>query len=204
MAPPGIPGFNPGDAAADGAPKKKFFPKKFAGVGSYLEFFYLTVVSGEQFYPKPPSLSSVAEKKSVKPLPNAVKKKRFNFRLRKMIAPKAPVTVLNEMVGAVQFTFVDNPPLPPHMMMGPMGGPPCQLFTAQCSVDGEYFTGTGPTKSIAKNICAEHAIQYVVGQRSTSQASKPQGVDDQGKPLLPHQVCLASSAVSQIILNFIG
>jgi hypothetical protein len=31
--------------------------------------------------------------------------------------------------------------------------------------EGKGFTGTGPTKQIAKNICAEHVIQHVVSQR---------------------------------------
>lgn len=64
-----------------------------------------------------------------KSIPNSIKKKRINFRLRKIISPKAPIMVLNEMVGAVSYQFVDNPPMP---MMNPMMAG--HLFTAQCSV----------------------------------------------------------------------
>jgi hypothetical protein len=63
----------------------------------------------------------------VKPLPAAVRKKRINFRLRKILTPKSPLMVLNEMVGSVTYNFVDNPQVP----MNP--GMP-HLFTAQCNV----------------------------------------------------------------------
>ena len=75
--------------------------------------------------------------------------------------------VLNEMAGSVSYTFVENPPMP----MQP--GMP-HLFTAQCVVDGETFTGTGPSKQIAKNICAEHAIQAVVSKKCSDPKNKMQ------------------------------
>ena len=62
--------------------------------------------------------------KGFKPISKATKKKRINFRLRKLITPKAPVMVLNEMVGAVTYTFVE-----PSMV--PVPG---NFFTAQCEV----------------------------------------------------------------------
>ena len=118
-----------------------------------------------------------------------MKRKRINFRLRKVIVPKSPIMVLNEMVGAVNYNFVDtHPPMP----MQP-GQPPMQLFTATCNVrhliplcvveyrcmsltnlqvEGENFMGTGPSKQIAKNICAEHCIQYIVTKRCTESKNK--------------------------------
>ncbi len=121
-----------------------------------------------------------------KAIPAAVKRKRVNYRLRKLIAPKAPLQVLNEMVGAVSYSFVDNPQggFPPgmaeHMQFH-------SLYTAQCVVEGEYFTGTGPSKAIAKNICAEHAIQFVVSRRATDPAKLDQTNAETGKPLQPNQ-----------------
>jgi hypothetical protein len=54
--------------------------------------------------------------------------------------PKSPIMVLNEMVGAVNYTFSDtHPPMP---MMN-MNCPPMQLFTATCmvrSLFGLYYT----------------------------------------------------------------
>ena len=90
--------------------------------------------------------------------------------------------VLNEMAGQVNYTFVENPPMP--LQMRP-GMPP--LFTAQCEVDEETFTGTGPSKQIAKNICAEKAIQHVV-VRKCEASSKIEQKNDQGKPLKPNQM----------------
>ena len=39
-------------------------------------------------------------------------------------------------------------------------------------VEGENFMGTGPSKQIAKNICAEHCIQYIVTKRCTESKNK--------------------------------
>ena len=127
---------------------------------------------------------SILDKTANRPksISNAVKRKRINFRLRKMIVPKAPLMVLNEMVGAVNYQFVDNPPMP---MMNP--GMQMQMYTAQCWVDGQTFTGTGPSKQIAKNICAEHAIQFVVSKKCTDPKNRNQ-IDEMGRPLQPNQV----------------
>jgi len=125
-------------AAANAAGKKGFFKGKFGGVS------------------KP------------KPVSAAVRKKRMNFRLRKILTPKSPLMVLNEIVGGVNYTFVDTP----STMLTP--GIP-HLFTAQCEIEGETFSGTGPSKQIAKNICAEHVIQFVVTKKCTEK--KPPVVD---------------------------
>jgi len=125
-------------AAAAAAAGKKFFKGKFGGIS------------------KP------------KPVSAAVRKKRMNFRLRKILTPKSPLMVLNEIVGGVNYTFVDTP----STMLTP--GIP-HLFTAQCEIEGETFSGTGPSKQIAKNICAEHVIQFVVTKKCTEK--KPPVVD---------------------------
>lgn len=119
-----------------------------------------------------------------KPIPNSIKKKRNNFRLRKLIVPKAPLMVLNEMVGQVNYTFVDNPPEVMAQMRP--GLPP--LFTAKCQLEGnETFFGTGPSKQIAKNICAEHAIQSVVVKKCETSKTLEQK-NEEGEPLKPNQM----------------
>ena len=40
-------------------------------------------------------------------------------------------------------------------------------------VDDQTFSGTGPSKQIAKNICAEHVIQYVVTKKCNENRNKP-------------------------------
>lgn len=119
-----------------------------------------------------------------KPIPNSIKKKRTNFRLRKVIVPKAPLMVLNEMIGSVNYNFIDAPPPMPN---GMGIQPPMHLFTAQCVVDGITFSGTGPSKQIAKNICAEHAIHSVVVKKSEQAKIKEQS-DPDGNPLKPNQM----------------
>lgn len=132
-------------SGAIGAAGKKFFPKKFGGV------------------------------QKMKPVSAAVRKRRMNFRLRKILTPKSPLMVLNEIVGGVNYTFVDTP----TSMLTP--GIP-HLFTAQCVVEGETFSGTGPSKQIAKNICAEHVIQFVVTKKCTEPKVKVEEADPTAKP----------------------
>jgi len=122
-------------AAANAAGKKGFFKGKFGGI------------------------------QKQKPVSAAIRKKRMNFRLRKILTPKSPLMVLNEIVGGVNYTFVDTP----SQMMTP--GIP-HLFTAQCEIEGETFSGTGPSKQIAKNICAEHVIQFVVTKKCSESKAK--------------------------------
>jgi len=122
---------------------KKFFPKKFGGIAKS------------------------------KPLPAAIRKKRINFRLRKLLSPKSPLMVVNEMVGSVSYNFIDAP------AGGGMAPGIPHLFTAQCVVDDQTFSGTGPSKQIAKNICAEHVIQYVVTKKCNENRNKPPVVDQQ-------------------------
>merc|ERR1719348_726286 len=100
----------------------------------------------------------------VRKLPKDVLKRRKNFRLKKLIVPKAPVMILHELLGStVQFDVTD--PVPPHMPNMPM------LFTAKTVYQDNEFLGKGPTKSIAKNICAEQVLQFITTQ-SCLQANK--------------------------------
>lgn len=72
--------------------------------------------------------------------------------------------VLNEMVGSVSYTFVDPPPM--------VLGIPGNMFMAQCEVMGNTYSGSGPSKQIAKNICAEQAIQAVVAKKCLESRGK--------------------------------
>jgi len=128
-----------------------------------------------------------------RPIPNAIKKKRSNFRLRKMIVPKAPLCVLNEMVGQpnqVQYTFVDTDPMAMAQANAHIrpGMPKMELFTAQCTLEGEVFAGTGPSKQIAKNIAAEHAIQHFFMKKFEESKAKEQKDPETGEPLKPNQM----------------
>jgi len=125
-----------------------------------------------------------------RPIPNAIKKKRSNFRLRKMIVPKAPLCVLNEMVGQVNYSFVDTHPgavAQANAHLRP-GMPKMELFTAQCNLEGQVFQGTGPSKQIAKNIAAEHAIQHVFMKKFEESKAKEQKDPETGEPLKPNQM----------------
>ena len=112
-------------AAANAAGKKGFFKGKFGGVCKICSFFLQELII---FVSKVSVLilcSFIIAKP--KPVSAAVRKKRMNFRLRKILTPKSPLMVLNEIVGGVNYTFVDTP----STMLTP--GIP-HLFTAQCEV----------------------------------------------------------------------
>jgi len=85
------------------------------------------------------------------PLPKSVQKRRNNARIRKMVAPKPPIQVLNEMVGAGNVLSNTLPPSKDGFRM----------TTVEINVEGKTFTGIGPTPSIAKNIAAEAAVHHI-------------------------------------------
>merc|ERR1712203_31946 len=51
------------------------------------------------------------------------------------------------------------------------------LYTARTQYDNQTFTGLGPRKEIAKNICAEQVLQYIT-TKSCLGAKDDDGVDE--------------------------
>jgi len=98
------------------------------------------------------------------------KKSFINIRLRRMISPKPPVQILEELIqqehGEMSFNFLEP------VMDGGM-----QLFTCEVSINGEVFSGTGPSKPIAKNIAAEGAIHAFITNSVQSAESGPETED---------------------------
>jgi len=107
-------------------------------------------------------------------VPKEVQKRRRNFRLKKMIAPKAPVMILHEMLGSSVTYEVADPIMPqgPHMP---------QLFRARAVYQDTEFLGQGPSKSIAKNICAEQVLQFITTQSCSKQTDTMETEDDEKK-----------------------
>lgn len=89
------------------------------------------------------------------------KKKVTNDELKKMIYPKSPVAVLHEIVGGATYSYLE----PEHCRALENYG--SVLYTVRCEVNGETFTGMGPSKMVAKNICAENAIHAIATQRNS-------------------------------------
>merc|ERR1712083_960170 len=132
--------------------------------------------------PLPASTPAVQETPEVaqplkKKVPKAVQKKRNNYRLRRLVAPKAPLTVLNELIGTtepVTYTFLDVEGVAPNM--------PQHMFTAMATVHGEKYQGMGPSKAIAKNICAEQVIQAIVAKKCAEKREMMDTGDENEKP----------------------
>lgn len=89
----------------------------------------------------------------VKKIPRDVQKRRRNYRLKKMLTPKPPLMVLHELLGQtpLQYDMTD---------VAPSKGVPA-MMTAKTTYDDKTFTGLGPSKIIAKNICAEQVLQHI-------------------------------------------
>ena len=103
----------------------------------------------------------------VKKLPKEVLKRRRNFRLKKMVTPKAPVMILHELVGSS---------LPLHYEVSELGQfePAVKtmptLYMARVVHEGVEFIGKGPSKSIAKNIAAEQVLQFITTKSCSAQS----------------------------------
>jgi dsRNA-specific ribonuclease len=106
----------------------------------------------------------------VKKIPKDVQKRRRNYRLKKMLTPKAPIMVLHELLGQSSVNYEPVEPEQPTMRSMP------QLFTVKAVYEEQTFTGMGPSKSIAKNVCAEHILQYIT---TRSCIKKPEIEEDQ-------------------------
>jgi len=97
--------------------------------------------------------------------PKPVPPPKNSFKLRRLIAPKPPVTVLMELIGGkstATWKFIDNPEdVEVDYDMEDAG----QLFTAQVTVDGEEYSGTASSKTDAKNAAAENAVKELVNKK---------------------------------------
>lgn len=102
----------------------------------------------------------------VKKVPKDVQKRRRNYRLKKMLTPKAPIMVLHELLGQSSVNYEIIEPGQPSMRNMP------QLYTAKTVYQEQTFTGMGPSKSVAKNVCAEHVLQFITTQSCLKKAEK--------------------------------
>lgn len=98
------------------------------------------------------------------------KKNYINIRLRRMISPKPPVQILEELVQQEQTEMSYN-------FLEPVIEGGLQFFTCEITVNGEVYTGTGPSKPIAKNIAAEGAIHAFITNSVKSAEPNPEAED---------------------------
>jgi len=93
----------------------------------------------------------------IKKTPKDVLKKKRNFRLKKMLTPKPPLMILHELLPQANLNYEFEEP-----SVGQMARNTPPMYTARVSHSGEKFEGKGPSKSIAKNMCAEKVLQHIV------------------------------------------
>merc|ERR1712192_304962 len=121
----------------------------------YTEEMKLEGAEGDGAEKKKPSWLNRSKEGGIKKLPKEVVRRRRNFRLKKMLTPKAPIMVLNELLGQTKVIYEVSEPTPQLIRTQPA------LYTARTEYDNQKFTGLGPRKEIAKNICAEQVLQYI-------------------------------------------
>jgi len=110
-----------------------------------------------------------------KSVPKAVVRRRNNARIKKMVLPKAPVQVLNELVGPGNVSTKVMPSNSANMMGSP------RMFSVQITVEEEDFSGCGPTKAMARNLAAEAAVHKIAMarfQQKSENANAKNGRED--------------------------
>ena len=120
----------------------------------------------------------------VKKVPKDVQKRRRNYRLKKMLAPKAPIMVLHELLGHQSVNYELLEPGPPAGMRNMP-----HMYTARAMYENQTFTGMGPSKSIAKNVCAEYILQYITTQscmQKENEKDQENGNPNSKKQLVRH------------------
>ncbi|GLV32982.1 DISCO Interacting Protein 1 [Carabus blaptoides fortunei] len=82
---------------------------------------------------------------------------RRNQRLRKILQPKNPLMVLNELVGGHKFTVLEKDKLPTDQYyLEP------DMFLASVLIDGVEHVGYGKNKAAAKSAAAEVALKHLI------------------------------------------
>lgn len=112
----------------------------------------------------------------IKKTPKDVLKKRRNFRLKKMLTPKPPLMLLHELLPQANLSFEFE-----EASSAPMArnNAPGQQFCVRTVYEGETFRGFGPSKSIAKNQCAEKVLQYIVTVTCSQEGEEESGKENQ-------------------------
>jgi len=101
------------------------------------------------------------------------KKNYINLRLRRIISPKSPVQILEELAQQEQTSISYN-------FLEPVSEGRMQFFPCEVTVTGSCpvtFSGTGPSKDIAKNIAAEGAIHAFITNSVKSDNPNIEGED---------------------------
>eukprot|EP00088_Acartia_fossae_P018463 TRINITY_DN2067_c0_g1_i1.p1 TRINITY_DN2067_c0_g1~~TRINITY_DN2067_c0_g1_i1.p1 ORF type:complete len:362 (+),score=120.53 TRINITY_DN2067_c0_g1_i1:102-1088(+) len=132
--------------------------------------------------PKPDWLSKIQEGGIKKP-PKDVLKRRRNFRLGRMVAPKQPMVALQELIRQEDITFESY-----------ISDPMSRLWKIGAMYDGQKFEGVGPTKNIARNICCENVLQYIAFKACEKDSSSEMPKGSQGEEHKPW-TALASVAL---------
>jgi len=93
----------------------------------------------------------------------------YNFKLRRAIHPRAPLTILNDLAGTekVQFDYLDVPFIERQRRAWQMGVDVEQvgIFECRCTVQDLEFIAEGATKVDAKNAVSELAIQGLISKK---------------------------------------
>ena len=95
-------------------------------------------------------ISKIKKKKIKKKTKKIPKKMRLNLRLKKILSPKPPTMVLNELINGSDIKFQSS-----------MLEQASILIKVSALYDGKTFAGIGKSKLVAKNICCELILQHI-------------------------------------------
>jgi len=99
-------------------------------------------------------------------------KANANANLRRLVYPKTPWTILENLGRSLQLEINVT-------YLEPFDEEGVKLFPCEVNVNGDIYTGNGPDKDISRNIAAENAIQaYCVHVVKTDSAQPDVEVSD--------------------------
>ncbi|XP_026281926.1 double-stranded RNA-specific editase B2 [Frankliniella occidentalis] len=90
-----------------------------------------------------------------------VKRRRKNYQAKKLLAPKNPLMVLNELKPGLPFTILDK-----------SNGSSQPNFIASVEIDGRTFSGQGISKKQAQQDAAENALKGLFFDKLVDQLMK--------------------------------
>jgi len=93
-----------------------------------------------------------------------------NASVRRMVPPKSPWTLLEELSRSLDLEII-------HSFLEPVDEDGLKLFPCEVIVNGDPYVGSAPDADISKNIAAEMAIQAYVMHVVSNRTGEPEVTD---------------------------
>lgn len=137
----------------------------------------------------------------IKKVSNKERRRRQNENLRRLLTPKNPLMVLNEMMPNEQVTNQFKVEVLPNQYYKNSNQ---HSFCADLTLDGQNYKGYGENKMVARNAAAEQAIRDLIIKKmskvigSEAGSTNGDGTDEESLPMIQ----LASFALYKLFTEW--